>query len=104
MQQTIGAMHALWETGKRIPEDISVLSLDDVPLGDFLRPRLTRVQVALPEMGAVAVDELLRQIAGEAPRNVSIPIAVEMVEGDSTAPPGGVTGDGDGAGPRVVIG
>ena len=40
----IGAMRALREAGKRIPEDVSVIGFDDMPLAAYVSPALTTVQ------------------------------------------------------------
>jgi DNA-binding LacI/PurR family transcriptional regulator len=40
----IGAMRALQDTGKRVPEDVSVVGFDDMPLAAYVSPALTTVQ------------------------------------------------------------
>ncbi|WP_190812574.1 substrate-binding domain-containing protein [Saccharopolyspora pogona] len=41
--QAVGVLHALRESGRRIPEDVSVIRYDDLPFADFLEPSLTTV-------------------------------------------------------------
>ncbi|MFF1836555.1 LacI family DNA-binding transcriptional regulator [Streptomyces sp. NPDC058231] len=50
-----GAAQALEEAGVRVPEDISLVGYDDIPVAQELRPRLTTVHVPLEEMGRQAV-------------------------------------------------
>ncbi len=40
----IGAMHALQDAGKRVPDDASVVGFDDMPLAAYVHPGLTTVQ------------------------------------------------------------
>ena len=62
--QAIGALHALHVLGLRVPEDVSVVSYDDLPLADYLSPPLTTVAMPLLELGAAAVDAVLDQLEG----------------------------------------
>lgn len=39
----IGAIRAIWDLGKRIPEDISLVGFDGLALGEYTIPRLTTV-------------------------------------------------------------
>src|SRR5690606_10814992 len=58
----IGAMHAAAELGFRIPDDLSVMGYDDVPLASFSVPTLTSVRQPIYEMGEVASRLLLTHI------------------------------------------
>ena len=40
----IGAMRALQDAGKRVPDDVSVVGFDDMPLAAYVTPGLTTVQ------------------------------------------------------------
>lgn len=60
----LGAMQALVEAGYSIPGDVSLLGYDDQPsLADQVHPSLTTITLPHFEMGQLAVEELLRQIA-----------------------------------------
>ncbi|MEU6423642.1 LacI family DNA-binding transcriptional regulator [Streptomyces spiralis] len=50
-----GAAQAMEEAGLRIPDDISLVGYDDVPVAEEMRPRLTTVHIPLEEMGRQAV-------------------------------------------------
>ncbi len=56
----IGAMRALMDAGKRVPEDVSVVGFDDLPRAAFVTPALTTVQQNIREAG----EGLVRAIAG----------------------------------------
>ena len=55
----IGVMRALWDAGKRVPEDVSVMGFDGLPLTDFLVPQLSTVKQSVQQMAARSVAILL---------------------------------------------
>lgn len=61
----MGVIEALQAAGLRVPADVSVVGFDGTEISEYFRPCLTTVQVPLHEMGAKAVDLLIRQ--SEAP-------------------------------------
>jgi LacI family transcriptional regulator len=62
-----GAMEALKERGVRIPDDMALVSIDDVAESAHTTPPLTTVSVPRSEMGSEAVRRLLALLRGEAP-------------------------------------
>ena len=89
LSQSVGALDAVRASGRRIPDDISVLSYDDLPLADHLEPSLTTMAVPLLELGQLAVDALVGQLQGAPPGDLVIPEKPTILERASTAPPGG---------------
>jgi LacI family transcriptional regulator len=61
----IGAIRAIREAGRRVPEDISVVGFDDVPSAAFQNPALTTIRQPLRDMGKLAVQHLLESIRGK---------------------------------------
>ena len=57
----IGAMSAIKEKGYRIPEDISVISIGDIPEAKFADPPLTTLAVPRYQMGQIAVDIIVEE-------------------------------------------
>ena len=57
----IGAIWAFREAGLRVPEDISVVGFDDVPLAVFSNPELTTIRQPLQRMGQIAAKSLIDQ-------------------------------------------
>jgi LacI family transcriptional regulator len=55
----LGAYQALRAAGRRIPEDVSVVSFDDSDLAAWLRPKLTSISLPHYELGRQAVERLL---------------------------------------------
>ena len=54
----IGAMKAMQEAGYRIPEDISIIGVDNIPYSAICTPPLTTVSISRVEMGKQAVAML----------------------------------------------
>jgi LacI family transcriptional regulator len=54
-QMAAGALKALREAGLRVPEDVSVIGYDDLPLSKFLYPLLTTIRQPLADMGGAGV-------------------------------------------------
>ncbi len=83
--QALGVIRAAAELGLSIPGDLSVVGYDDIPLADWVVPRLTTVRQPLIEMAETAVRMVLDLAAGVPVRRLDL--AVELVERASTAPP-----------------
>ena len=80
----IGVCRAVLETGKRIPEDISVAGYDGIELGEYYNPKLTTIKQPVEEMAKKTIHLLLDVIAGrQEHRQIIFP--AELVERESTA-------------------
>ena len=55
----LGGLNAIREAGLRIPEDISVIGYDGIPLADILSPRLTTYHQDTKAMGTAAAKGLI---------------------------------------------
>jgi LacI family transcriptional regulator len=55
-----GTYQALQEAGLKIPSDVSVISFDDSELAAWMRPELTSIALPHYDLGAMAVDLLLK--------------------------------------------
>lgn len=60
----LGALQQFEVLGVRVPEDVAVISFDDVPEGRWGRPSLSTVRQSLPDLADSAVNQLLLSIAG----------------------------------------
>jgi LacI family transcriptional regulator len=83
----IGAIRALMNHGKRVPEDVSVVGFDDIQLASFHNPSLTTIRQPLKHMGLVAARILLQRIRKQATFPDPVPIQPELVIRESTCPP-----------------
>lgn len=61
----IGAIRALRDAGKRVPEDVSVVGFDGLSIGTYAIPRLATVCQSVDQLARRAVQILLQQIGGE---------------------------------------
>ena len=57
--QALGVMRAARELGLRIPEDLSVVGYDDLPVTEWIGPPLTTIHQPLQEMAATATRMVL---------------------------------------------
>ncbi|MBW4438395.1 MAG: LacI family transcriptional regulator [Pleurocapsa minor GSE-CHR-MK-17-07R] len=83
-----GVLDAIHETGLRIPEDISVVGFDDIPLASLAYPKLTTVRQPLVQIGQVAVRLLLEKLENPEREARRVTLATELIVRDSSAPRG----------------
>ena len=60
----IGAMRALTEEGYRIPEDVAIVGMDDIPEARFLNPSLTSISSNIDEVCEAASETLINILMG----------------------------------------
>ncbi|MDF6040868.1 LacI family DNA-binding transcriptional regulator [Streptomyces sp. JH14] len=85
--QALGVYEAARELGLRIPEDLSVVGFDDLPLTRWIGPPLTTVRQPLIEMAETAARLVLDMSRGRQPATSSVDLATNLVVRSSTAPP-----------------
>ncbi len=64
---SFGVMHALRELGYRIPDDVSVMSVDGIAMGEYFAPPLTTIAQPLTEIGRTSAELLINLIEGRPP-------------------------------------
>ena len=83
----LGAIRALREAGRRVPEDVSVIGFDDIQSAAYQNPGLTTIRQPLRQMGMTAAETLVRRIS--APKNADYPKNIvsepELIVRGSTA-------------------
>jgi LacI family xylobiose transport system transcriptional regulator len=87
--QALGLYEAARELGLRIPEDLSVVGFDDLPVARWVGPPLTTVRQPLTEMAEVAARMVIDIARGNQPAALRVDLATTLVERSSTAPPPG---------------
>ncbi len=85
--QAMGVYEAARQHRLRLPEDLSVVGFDDVPMAAFASPPLTTLHQPLAEMAALAVRRLLGR--GDAALSGRVELATSLVVRASSAPPRG---------------
>ena len=63
----IGAMKAIWDAKRRIPDDIAVVGAGDILMGDLLRVPLTTVSWSRDDLGRRAGELILERIEPDPP-------------------------------------
>lgn len=86
-QMALGAMLALKERGCRIPEDVSVVGIDDIPESAFFDPPLTTLRIDFEAQGRSSVLKLIAQIEGTEVRPIAVPPPQLMVRRSSGPAP-----------------
>jgi LacI family transcriptional regulator len=83
----MGAMEAIYQSGLRIPEDISLIGFDDIDTAQWVTPPLTTLRQPAQQIGAKAAELLVNQIeTGKRGSEIAL-FSAEMVVRQSVAPP-----------------
>lgn len=83
----LGLLRAMYERGRQVPRDVSVVGFDDVPEAAYFIPPLTTVR---PDFDAVAretLNLLLAQVSDGEVGDAQRTIAPALVSRDSVGPP-----------------
>lgn len=85
--EALGVYQAAAEAGVRIPDDLSVVGFDDLPMASWTIPPLTTIRQPLREMAEAAATMLITLAQGKPLQQQRVELATELVVRDSTAPP-----------------
>lgn len=83
----VGVMHAAAEANLKLPDELSVVGYDDVPIASYSIPALTTIAQPIYAMGEVATERLLAYISREIDSEETIILDNKLVVRQSTAPP-----------------
>jgi DNA-binding LacI/PurR family transcriptional regulator len=84
----LGALRALHEAGRRIPQDMSVVGFDDIPEAPYFIPPLTTIRQDFDEMGRSGLRLLLDAIESPGGPPTHREVVPELVvRASSGAPP-----------------
>jgi LacI family transcriptional regulator len=86
-QQAFGLYEAARQRGLRVPQDLSVVGFDDLPVTRWVSPPLTTVRQPLSEMGRAAAQMLGDLITGVPLRTTRVELSTELIVRESTAAP-----------------
>ncbi len=81
-RMAVGATKAIYDAGKKIPEDISVIGFDGIELTRYLQPSLTTVIQPVQQMVDSSIHLLMEQINGS-PERQALAYSAELHERDS---------------------
>lgn len=84
--QALGVLRAAREQGINVPEDLSVVGYDNLPLAAWVGPSLTTVSQPLLAMADAATNMVLGMAKGTETNPRSIDLATELIVRESTGP------------------
>ncbi|WP_139491363.1 catabolite control protein A [Brevibacillus dissolubilis] len=64
-EMAIGAIHAVQDKGRRVPDDVEIIGYDNIRLAEMVRPKLTSVVQPMYDIGAVAMRLLTKYMNNE---------------------------------------
>jgi DNA-binding LacI/PurR family transcriptional regulator len=82
-----GLMAGFRDAGLSVPEDVSVVGIDNVFLSTLMHPAMTSVRVPVPEMAQVMVERVMSRLADPSLPTGEYIFAPSLVARDSVAPP-----------------
>ena len=82
----MGAMSTLERFGIEIPDDISVIGIDDIPFAFLARPPLTTIRVPREQVGVVAFEALEKMLKKKRRQGADYYVKTELVVRNSTGP------------------
>jgi DNA-binding LacI/PurR family transcriptional regulator len=82
----MGAMSALEESRVRVPEDVSVIGIDDIFFAFLARPPLTTIRVPREQLGIQAFEALERMLKLKRRKGANYTLETDLVVRRSTAP------------------
>lgn len=86
-EMAVGAIHAALDAGRKVPEDVSIIGFDDIPLAEQVRPLLSTVHVPMYDIGAVAMRLLTKFMNQETVEQSKVLLQTEVHLRDSTRLP-----------------
>ncbi len=82
----MGAMSTLESAGVRIPEDVSIIGIDDISFAFLARPPLTTISVPRERLGTTAFEALEKMLRLKRHRGADYRLETSLVIRKSTAP------------------
>lgn len=83
----LGAMEAALDEGLTLPDDLSVVGLDDIMIGAHMHPPLTTIATPKHELAKQAVELLLRHIDDNENPSVGLMVRPHLIVRQTTAAP-----------------
>lgn len=83
-RMAVGAMRAMGKAGLRVPEDVSVIGLDNIEISAFQNPPLTTIQQSFEDLATLALELLFDLLADKEPATQQIVIPPHLIVRAST--------------------
>lgn len=85
-EMAFGVVRALHESGRRVPQDVSIVGVDDVRLAAYCSPALTTVAQPFTELARGAVASVTARLEGEDDPTTDLVLTPQLIVRASTAP------------------
>ncbi|WP_028549407.1 catabolite control protein A [Paenibacillus sp. UNC451MF] len=87
-EMAIGAIHTLQDSGYKVPEDMSVISVDNIRMASMVRPQLTTVAMPMYDIGAVSMrllTKLMNKETKDASEQMQVILPHDVIHRNSVA-------------------
>ncbi|MFE5319718.1 catabolite control protein A [Paenibacillus sp. NPDC056579] len=87
-EMAIGAIHTLQDNGLKVPDDMSVISVDNIRMASMVRPQLTTVAMPMYDIGAVSMrllTKLMNKETKDASEQMQVVLPHEVIHRNSVA-------------------
>jgi DNA-binding LacI/PurR family transcriptional regulator len=74
-----GALQALRDAGRRVPEDVAVIGFDDFEISRYSDPPLTTVRQPIVDMGRTMARQMLGLVEGKTDVPEAVVLPTELV-------------------------
>ena len=81
----VGALRALKQIGKAVPDEISIIGMDDLILANVSDPPLTTLKIYKKLMGQLAVARLLQKMSEKDQSVQKVLVSAELIVRNSTS-------------------
>jgi DNA-binding LacI/PurR family transcriptional regulator len=81
----VGCLKVLQHNGIRVPEDMSLIGMDDLEIARMITPTLTTINQPFKQMSKEAVDMLLRKKSGQEVKPKKIVLQPQLIKRSSTS-------------------
>lgn len=82
----MGAMSAIWQAGRKIPDDISVVGFDDIRYAAMVIPPLTTIRQPIEQIAKLAVNHLIKMINDPSAAQMRIVLPTQLVVRETCKP------------------
>ena len=80
----VGILNTAMDAGKKIPEDLEIVTASATQIASVVRPALTAIRQPLYDMGAVAMRMLTKLMNSEKVDNIHMELPYELLKKQST--------------------
>ncbi|KPU27257.1 hypothetical protein TR13x_05755 [Caloranaerobacter sp. TR13] len=74
----IGAIKCIMDSGFKVPDDISIIGFDGIPMASIFVPSITTIAQPILEMGTTAIKMIFDQLEGKEVKDIIMPTELEV--------------------------